>query len=643
MAELEKVWNIIKKRNSSRTDRTVPYGYQIGITGGMLAAGLLLGLLPAAWLRVMGGMLVSAGACAALAVFVWDVCCLTGLRDGLRGLKRRELVHMLCFVVLTNLFLFLFVHAERYVRFWDQAAYWKRTIQFMETLFANPPEALRWTWYTINHAEYNMLIPLFLAAPMKLTGISFFSFVFWVWNLFSVPAVLLMELLLKKICAGYRIGCLAPLAAPMLLMIVVMGFGDAPGFLFVLLAIALLADGVYYERFCVAHCFCVFASVMGAMLSRRYFALFGVGYVAGVLVSYAAAGRRDGKVFLKNLLCTGLFAALGFLACHGFVRMSLFSDYGQQYAAYRTGGPVENFVRALWSFGAVAVLLALYGLWHMIRNKTGRHMGLLLAVQAVITSLAVFSIQDLYIQHYYLLIPAVLIPELYGLHVLAGRRNRLGVCVAGVLLLLNFSNSFLDFSLPAPVSWLCSSQIRTPQVRHDMNQLGLLAEDLNHLLGNDAGNTDWSASQSRNGKTVYCTASSDILNSEVLRHLKLPQKLESVPGLLPTYDVDLRDGFPAAFLTADYLVVTDPSQYHLSREGQRVVVLLNEAVSDGPLSGHYRQLNNTYTLDGGVTVRLYERISPYEEEDIQYLRRMFGEYYEDFPELFEERIVLPGA
>lgn len=58
------------------------------------------------------------------------------------------------------------------------------------------------------------------------------------------------------------------------------------------------------------------------------------------------------------------------------------------------------------------------------------------------------------------------------------------------------------------------------------------------------------------------------------------------------------------------------------------------------MSEHFRQIKS-YSLDNGVTAYLYERTAPYEEEDILYIREMFDQYYEDFPEIFHDRIVMP--
>ncbi len=631
----------MKRRQRRGERKQPPYGLQILVIGGIVLLGMLIGKLPWGLFSTLGGLMTGAGAWAALAAFTWDILQLTGLADCLQSLSRKELIRIGLFFLLTNLFLILFITSERYVKFWDQSAYWKRTIRFMETLYTDPLEAVRQTWYTMNHMEYNQLISLFLAFPMKLTGVSFLSFILWVWNLFSLPAVLIMELMMKKLRPGYQIGCLEVLAVPMLLIIIVEGFGDSLGMLFAVLAMALLTDGKYYEEFDLGRCFFVFASAMCSMLARRYFGPFAVGYVTGILVSYLGKKEREPVEFFKNLACTGLFTAAGMAVCHGFVKMSLFTDYSLQYSAYRTAGMGENFVLAMESFGAVTLVLALLGLWQLAREEETRRFGLFLAVQIVVTSAAVFYILDLYIHQYYVIIPGMLLLAMSGLHWLAQRRNRVGLGIAGALLIFNFANSFLDFHLPAPVSLLCSSQIRTPQIRHDMDQIGQMVADLNGLLGNEDGSVDWSEMKSGNGKTVYCIASSDTLNYEVIRHYDMPEKLEAVPGLLGTYDVDLRDGFPQSFLTADYLLVTDPPQYHLLEDGQRTVVLLDEEfLNGGPLAEHFRQIKS-YQLDDGVTVYLLERISPYEEEDIRYLQEMFDRYYSDFPEIFHDRIVMP--
>ncbi|MFB0528001.1 MAG: hypothetical protein ACETVT_03895 [bacterium] len=68
--------------------------------------------------------------------------------------------------------------------------------------------------------------------------------------------------------------------------------------------------------------------------------------------------------------------------------------------------------------------------------------------------------------------------------------------------------------------------------------------------------------------------------------------------ILPTHNVDERGGFPSEFLTARYVVVAYPIQYHSRLEGQRVVGTLAEFIVDGGNIGtSYKQLPYEFALD----------------------------------------------
>src|SRR5262245_38826641 len=51
--------------------------------------------------------------------------------------------------------------------------------------------------------------------------------------------------------------------------------------------------------------------------------------------------------------------------------------------------------------------------------------------------------------------------------------------------------------------------------------------------------------------------------------------------ILTTRDVDKRDGFPRALLTAKYVIVASPIQYHVSPRDQRVVGIPEQLILDG--------------------------------------------------------------
>ena len=113
--------------------------------------------------------------------------------------------------------------------------------------------------------------------------------------------------------------------------------------------------------------------------------------------------------------------------------------------------------------------------------------------------------------------------------------------------------------------------------------------------------------------------------------------------MLGTADVDLRDGFPLKFFDADIVLVAEPVQTHLLPKDQAVIVKPAELMlSPSPISKHFKQIK-TYTFhpesDGvsSVTFKVYEKISPFAEADIDFMERIFAELYPGQDELFKNR------
>lgn len=158
-----------------------------------------------------------------------------------------------------------------------------------------------------------------------------------------------------------------------------------------------------------------------------------------------------------------------------------------------------------------------------------------------------------------------------------------------------------------------------------MEQLEALAEYLN----GETLNTD---------QRIYVAASGPVLNCDILRKLYAPDTMNGVPNMYNTSDVDLRDGFPAVLLEADYVVATQPVQLHLN-SGQEVVSYPAELIQDGSsyMGRHFEEIQR-FELDGGVIAKVYVRTSAWEPGDLEQMRDYFNALYPGYEEMFGGRI-----
>ena len=93
-------------------------------------------------------------------------------------------------------------------------------------------------------------------------------------------------------------------------------------------------------------------------------------------------------------------------------------------------------------------------------------------------------------------------------------------------------------------------------------------------------------------------------------------------AILPA--VDQRDGWSDAVFWCDIFVVADPVQLHLGRENQAVVALpAEEILAVEGIGTAFRRLDETWMLNDGVTVVLYERTRDITWEEMVSIREKY--------------------
>ncbi|MDE6108398.1 MAG: hypothetical protein K2F83_07020, partial [Oscillospiraceae bacterium] len=132
-----------------------------------------------------------------------------------------------------------------------------------------------------------------------------------------------------------------------------------------------------------------------------------------------------------------------------------------------------------------------------------------------------------------------------------------------------------------------------------------------------------------------CTAgvlsSSFTFNVEILTNLRpsfsLPQPRHTTQ-IISSGEVDKRDAFNWEIANADYLIVGDPVQTHLGEENQQIVALLAHWVLEGAGPGlAYQSLPQSFGLQNGATVRIYQRTRDWTPEEFDMLSQALRSQY----------------
>jgi len=191
-----------------------------------------------------------------------------------------------------------------------------------------------------------------------------------------------------------------------------------------------------------------------------------------------------------------------------------------------------------------------------------------------------------------------------------------------VIFLLNFAS---HLGLTSRSAFLTSYFIR-PRVRNDIETIRTIHRKIEKLVDEN---------KNEKSNIVYCTASSEIINNDILNKAFAPNFSRKFIAFCS--DVDLRDGFNKNFFDAEIILTATPPQTHLVK-GQKVVTELNALFySENDFRKHYEKLDS-FSLDKGVTATLWQKISPLTSQDIIMVKNIFEAIYPEYPGLFSERI-----
>jgi len=144
------------------------------------------------------------------------------------------------------------------------------------------------------------------------------------------------------------------------------------------------------------------------------------------------------------------------------------------------------------------------------------------------------------------------------------------------------------------------------------------------------------AGNDRSDLHIFPHAKQAILVNPGLGVLNMTRRTSYIEKIFSTNDVDKRDGFPQQFLTAQYVIVADPIQYHLNSYDQRIVGVPAELVLKGEgIGASFEKLPYEFNLDENVKAYIYKKIKPFTNLDLEALSKLFKDYYPDRQNIYE--------
>ncbi|MFB0528002.1 MAG: hypothetical protein ACETVT_03900 [bacterium] len=571
--------------------------------------------------------------------------------DGLKykyAFSKSEFFALLFFLVVANLFTINFINRENYIYFWDCIHYWAKYVEISDLFRINPLGTIRNVIHSIRYMEYNKIAPFLLMPFGFLFGKERMPYILSIVNIFAFPSVISFVLLYKRVVGKIHddlpvavsfIAVFTMLTFPFFWTPILYGYVGVGGF-FVINLILLTYLKQPFSKQSTGNVLYLGLLIPVLVLFRRWYAYWAVSfYIAlafNVLILSFPKHHSETKRYLVSLLkvlLVVLVSAMFFMIATPVAIKIIKTDYADIYSAYRFSTTIfQSFGRFFGHFGLFYVVMFLLGSVYALSCPKIRRFSLLLLPQWIIIFLLFSRTLDFGFHHYYLLQPTMLLfISLYVANILLKTKTKTGkiiICSAYVLIsLLNFSAVFIPKAsrYTRLFKHVFPGIRHYPLVRNDIDEIKRLLNVLKDLLSDP-------------GDRVYVLSSSGILNSSILHdsYLSLLGDRRMHSQILNTHDVDKRDGFPSEFLTARYVVVAYPIQYHLRPEDQRVVGTLAEFIMDGGNIGtSYKQLPYEFVLDKGVRVYIYEKVRPFKKTDIDLLSELFRKHYPDREYLYE--------
>jgi hypothetical protein len=479
-----------------------------------------------------------------------------------------------------------------------------------------------------------------LAPALAVFGKSRKAWILTVLNFYALPALLLGWWALRRwgertenqwdqVMIGWTWGATILLFAP-LWEPLALGYLDIGGLVLIFAAVGLLAglrsDGGR-ETFVVALAIGVLVAVV--MIFRRWYAFWSVAFC--LVVAFGTIGafirnRRLAVLRIPAVIGGGVFGTLLLLAGPRLMTMSQ-TDYAGRFVHYKV---LHSVGAELWGvllhFGVVPLAIAGVGAVILIRSRATRWPAIGIALQLVIIAVLFRRVQDPTPQHWYLLLPGLMMLTAGGMTLVlnglgSGGRKALifTISVLGIVTTAQVFGAVRMTEAPA----LSSVRI-IPKVRGDLPEFKRL---MTWLDGRVAVGARW----------IYVLAGTGAVSDSSLAfsNFSLATHFNSSPHVLMTAQVDLRDGFPDGLLQADVVVLPLPVAVRGEGATQRVVAIPAQAFIEGnDIAKAFVRLDEVFTFDDGVTARVFERIRPSTPDEVQSLCDRLQRYYPDHPEVW---------
>ena len=555
--------------------------------------------------------------------------------------KKYIIVSLIFILGLTLLYCYILSN-NNLIKVWDHSTYWITTLgQKYSVLQDSIITTIKNIYHSINNDDYNLLASTILLPIFIWTNGNYFSYGISIFIMGIIPVFLIYVLLFKKIYGKTKADWLAlvlfliPFAfSPSIHSPTMEGYLDVIG----LIPIGIILYYTYnynFEKFDLKRTIILSICFLLTIILRRYYVYFTVSYFLTLAIIYTVKKlwiKKEAQWFKQglHLFIIGIsFSLVTIILFRPMIERIIIGDYANSYSAYSLGNIFYQIKQITQHIGiGTFIIFVASCIYLLLKSKEKREFIIILITNMILSILLFNRVQTMDQHHYYifllniLLIISMFFVDLYLSYRKKGSKKKLAVLIIICLYsLLNlyfainpFKNSALIFS-KTKISY--QSDFRE-MIKPTMQYLKELLED--------------------NDDIVYTVASSGVYNNETFANYDLPET-ELRNRIIPTPNVDLRDGFSNSIYEAKYVLVVTPKQLHLDEKDQQVVSIIYDAIEEeSPIKENYKLIKE-FKFSETESIKIYEKCKDYDNEDKEYLKNEFNKSYKKYKELFENRIM----
>jgi len=538
-------------------------------------------------------------------------------------------------VLVLNILLVSFIQKEKTLYAWDHVAYWSMSLNLARDFREQPRAAISEVATSLWKDEINLLPSVLPALAINPSSTTRRAYLLAILNLYSIPALICGFFVLTNISGTRRVSdlalwCCAVLLLPAFWQPLSVGYPGSGGMILAFLVLTLAWSGAKEKRDLDIPRLVAMGLLLATLtLFRRWWAFwtlsFCVVWAAELLFRAAlqfSSDRAQAGISVKRLTILGT-SVIAFLLLLGGPRMLTIAhtDYAGQFSHYKIHHGLQGACALLKGEIGLLVLLMLFAAWLLLLSEPRwKSKAFFISIHSLMTAGLFSRVQDPSPQHWYLLMPGILLILAAGAQVAMNRlrpqHSRFffaGICLAGVLI----SGSVFGLRLPGV---RLAPRIRIkPTHRTDLQEIRNL---MTFLDEREATRTGW----------IYVLSGTGKLPESGLAfiNLSLGSNYRCPAWILETQQVDLRDGFPRGIFLARYLLVPRPAQYRGTT--QRVIQLPAEDFQNGTgVASAFSAIGKKFYLEGGIEVQVFERVRPNSQDEIDGLSHRLRSYYPDHP------------